>query len=109
LVTVAISSWRVSRLNIVAIRDLPTPPSPDAGLRPLFTQPARHLFDAFRQLFRLRPDRTLKRLLWDGPRSSVAFFIALIGRGHGHIDRVLSLPSAAARPTCSRSRWSRSS
>jgi putative ABC transport system permease protein len=81
-VTVAISSWRVSRLNIVsAIRDLPPPSSPDAGLRALFAQPWRHLSDAFRQLLRLRPHRTLKRLLWDGPRSSLAFFWALIGRG----------------------------
>jgi putative ABC transport system permease protein len=81
-VTVAISSWRVSRLNIVsAIRDLPRPPSPDEGLRALFAQPWRHLVDAFRQLFRLRPDRTLKRLLWDGPTSSLSFFWALVGRG----------------------------
>ncbi len=81
-VTVAISSWRVSRLNIVsAIRDLPPPASPDAGLRALFAQPWRHLVDAFRQLFRLRPHRTLKRLLWDGPLSSLSFFWALIGRG----------------------------
>jgi putative ABC transport system permease protein len=81
-VTVAISSWRVSRLNIVsAIRDLPPPASPDAGLRALFAQPWRHLVDAFRQLFRLRPHRTLKRLLWDGPMSSLSFFWALIGRG----------------------------
>jgi putative ABC transport system permease protein len=81
-VTVSVSSWRVSRLNIVsAIRDLPPPPSPDAGLRALFAQPWRHLVDALRQLLRLRPHRTLKRLLWDGPLSSLAFFWALIGRG----------------------------
>jgi len=81
-VTVTISAWRVSRLNIVsAIRDLPPPPSPDAGLRALFTQPWRHLVDVFRQLFRLRPHRALKRLLWDGPLSSLSFFWALVGRG----------------------------
>jgi putative ABC transport system permease protein len=81
-VTVTISSWRVSRLNIVsAIRDLPPPPNPDAGLRALLVQPWRHLLDALRQLVRLRPHRTLKRLLWDGPLSSLAFLWALIGRG----------------------------
>ena len=42
--TVTISSWRVSRLNIVsAIRDLPPPQNPDAGLRVLFLQPLRFL------------------------------------------------------------------
>lgn len=81
-VTVTISSWRVSRLNIVsAIRELPPPFHPDAGLRALFARPWRHLLDAIRQLFRLRLHRTLKRLLWDGPLSSLAFFWALIGRG----------------------------
>jgi putative ABC transport system permease protein len=80
--TVAMSSWRVSRLNIVsAIRDLPPPAQPDEGLRALFLQPWRYLVDAFRQLLRLRPHRTLKRLFWDGPVSSLAFFWALIGRG----------------------------
>jgi putative ABC transport system permease protein len=81
-VTVTVSAWRVSRLNIVAaIRDLPPPASPDAGLRALFAQPWRHLVDVFRQLFRLRPHRALKRLLWDGPLSSLSFFWALVGRG----------------------------
>jgi putative ABC transport system permease protein len=80
--TVAVSSWRVSRLNIVsAIRDLPPPAQPDEGLRELFLQPWRYLVDAFRQLVRLRLHRTLKRLFWDGPMSSLAFFWALIGRG----------------------------
>jgi putative ABC transport system permease protein len=81
-VTVAVSAWRVSRLNIVsAIRDLPPPVQPDAGLRALIAEPWRHLVDAFRQLLRVRPHRTLKRLLWDGPRASLAFFWALVGRG----------------------------
>ncbi len=81
-VTVTFSSLRVSRLNIVsAIRDLPPPAHPDAGLRALFLQPWRYLVDAFRQLFRLRPDRTLRRLLWDGPIATLAFSWALITRG----------------------------
>jgi putative ABC transport system permease protein len=81
-VTVAISSWRVSRLNIVsAIRDLPAPPSPDAGLRVLFLQPWRCLIDGFRQMFRLRPQRAVKRLLWGGPIATFKFSWALITRG----------------------------
>ncbi len=81
-ITVAISSWRVSRLNIVAaIRDLTPPPDPDAGLRTLFLRPWQHLVDALRQLFRLRLHRTLKRLAWDGPISTLAFWWALVGRG----------------------------
>ncbi len=81
-VTVTISSWRVSRLNIVsAIRDLPPPPNPDEGLRALFVQPWRHLIDVPRQLLRLRPHVALKRLVWDGPTSSLAFFWGLINRG----------------------------
>ena len=81
-VTVAISSWRVSRLNIVsAIRELPPPSSPDAGLRALFTRPWRILVDVLRQLLRLRLHLVLKRILWDGPTSTLAFFWALMGRG----------------------------
>jgi putative ABC transport system permease protein len=81
-VTVTVSSVRVSRLNIVAaIRDLPPPPNPDAGLRALFGRPWRNLGDVFRQLLRLRLHVVLKRVLWDGPTSSLAFFWALIGRG----------------------------
>ncbi len=80
--TVTISSWRVSRLNIVsAIRDLPPPPNPDAGLRALFVQQWHYLADAFRQLLRLRPHRTLKRILWDGPISTLAFLWGLVVRG----------------------------
>lgn len=80
--TVAVSAWRVSRLNIVtAIRDLPPPSSPDAGLRFLFAQQGRQFVDAFRQLFRLRPHLTLKRFLVDGPASTLAFLWALIIRG----------------------------
>jgi len=72
----------VSRLNIVtAIRDLPPPPNPDAGLRHLFVQQWRYLVDAFRQFLRLRPHRTLKRILWDGPISTLAFLWALVVRG----------------------------
>ncbi|MGD9101847.1 MAG: FtsX-like permease family protein, partial [Anaerolineae bacterium] len=81
-VTVALSSWRVSRLNIVsAIRDLPPPPSPDDGLRALFARPWRVLGDALRLFVRLRLHRVLKRVFWDGPMSSLSFFWALIGRG----------------------------
>jgi hypothetical protein len=79
---VTISAWRVSRLNIVtAIRDLPPPPNADTGLRHLFVQQGRYLVDAFRQLLRLRPHRTLKRILWDGPFSTLAFLWALVVRG----------------------------
>jgi len=81
-VTVAISSWRVSRLNIVsAIRELPPPVSPDAGLRALLTRPWRILVDVLRQLLRLRLHLVVKRILWDGPTSTLAFFWALVGRG----------------------------
>jgi putative ABC transport system permease protein len=80
--TVAISAWRVSRLNIVsAIRDLPPPPSPDAGIRTLFVEPWQILVDALRQMVRLRLHLVAKRLLWDGPIASLSFFWALIGRG----------------------------
>jgi putative ABC transport system permease protein len=81
-VTVTISSWRVSRLNIVsAIRELPPPPNPDEGLRALLAQPWRVLGEALRQLLRLRLHRVLKCVLWDGPASSVGLFWALTGRG----------------------------
>jgi len=81
-VTVTISAWRVSRLNIVtAIRDLPPPPHPDAGLRSLWLQQWRYLVDAFRQLLHLRIHRTLKRLLWDGPIATLGFLWALTIRG----------------------------
>ena len=81
-VTVTISAWRVSRLNIVtAIRDLPPPPHPDAGLRSLWAQQWHYLMDAFRQLMHLRLHRTLKRLLWDGPIASLIFLWALVVRG----------------------------
>jgi putative ABC transport system permease protein len=81
-VTVTVSSWRVSRLNIVsAIRDLPPPQNPDAGLRTLFLLPWRYLLDGIRQLLRLRPHRALKRLLVDGPIASAKFGWALIARG----------------------------
>jgi putative ABC transport system permease protein len=81
-VTVTISSWRVSRLNIVsAIRDLPPPRNPDAGLRALFLQPWNCLIDGIRQLFRLRLHRAVKRLLWDGPIATLRFGWALIIRG----------------------------
>ena len=81
-VTVTISAWRVSRLNIVtAIRDLPPPPHPDAGLRSLWIQQWRYLVDAFRQLLHLRFHRTLKRLLWDGPIATLTFLWALVIRG----------------------------
>jgi putative ABC transport system permease protein len=81
-VTVTISAWRVSRLNIVtAIRDLPPPPHPDAGLRSLWVQQWYYLLDALRQLLRLRIHRTLKRLLWDGPSATLSFLWALVIRG----------------------------
>jgi putative ABC transport system permease protein len=81
-VTVTISAWRVSRLNIVtAIRDLPPPPHPDAGLRSLWIQQWRYLADALRQLLHLRIHRTLKRLLWDGPIATLTFLWALTIRG----------------------------
>ena len=81
-ITVTISAWRVSRLNIVAaIRDLPSPPHLDTGLRHLFAQQGRYLADAVHQLRRMRPHRTLKRLLWDGPISTLAFLWALVVRG----------------------------
>jgi putative ABC transport system permease protein len=81
-VTVTISAWRVSRLNIVtAIRDLPPPPHPDSGLRSLWVQQWRYLMDALRQLLHLRFHRTLKRLLWDGPISTLTFLWALVIRG----------------------------
>jgi putative ABC transport system permease protein len=81
-VTVTISAWRVSRLNIVtAIRDLPPPPHPDAGLRSLWLQQWRYLVDALRQLLHLRIYRTLKRLLWDGPIATLTFLWALTIRG----------------------------
>jgi putative ABC transport system permease protein len=81
-VTVTISAWRVSRLNIVtAIRDLPPPPHPDAGLRSLWVQQWHYLVDALRQLLHLRLHRTLKRLLWDGPIATLTFLWALAIRG----------------------------
>jgi len=81
-VTVAISAWRVSRLNIVAaIRDLPPPPHQDSGVRHLFVQQGRYLADTVRQLGRLRPLHALKRLLWDGPLSTLALLWALVVRG----------------------------
>ncbi len=81
-ITVTISSWRVSRLNIVsAIRDLPPPHNPDAGLRALFLEPWRYLVDGMRKLLRLRPHRAVKRLLWDGPIATAKFAWALVARG----------------------------
>jgi putative ABC transport system permease protein len=80
--TVTISAWRVSRLNIVtAIRDLPPPPHSDGGLRYLWLQQWRILVDAFQQFLHLRFHRTLKRLLWDGPISTISFLWALVLRG----------------------------
>jgi putative ABC transport system permease protein len=80
--TVTISAWRVSRLNIVtAIRDLPPPPHSDSGLRSLWVQQWRYLVDAFRQLMHLRFHRTVKRLLWDGPMATLTFLWALVIRG----------------------------
>ncbi len=81
-ITVTVSSWRVSVLNIVAaIRDLPPPPDPDAGLCELFARPWRHLFDVPRKFLRLRLHIALKRVFWDGPVSTLAFFWALLIRG----------------------------
>ena len=80
--TVTISAWRVSRLNIVtAIRDLPPPIHPDSGLRSIWMQQWRYLVDAFRQLLHLRIHRTIKRLLWDGPLATLSFLWALVIRG----------------------------
>jgi cell division protein FtsX len=66
---------------VSAIRDLPPPQNPDAGLRALFVEPWRILVDGIRQLLRLRPHRTLKRLFWDGPLATARFGWALITRG----------------------------
>jgi ABC-type antimicrobial peptide transport system permease subunit len=50
-------------------------------LHAIWMQQWRYLVDAFRQLLHLRIDRTLKRLLWDGPIATLSFLWALVIRG----------------------------
>ena len=80
-VTVVISSWRVSRLNVVAaIRDLPDDPTRDGGVRGAFVRPFADLGNAGRRLRRGRILSGLRALI-AAPWHLITAFRVFISRG----------------------------
>jgi len=81
IVTVVISSWRVSRINVVAaIRDLPDDLVRDAGVRAAFVKPLGDLRNAGRRLRRGRLLGAL-RSLFAVPWHLLTAFRVFISRG----------------------------
>ncbi len=79
--TVSFSSWRVSRLNVVAaIRDLPDDLHVDGGIGAAFQRPLTDLQNAGRRLRRGRPFGALGALL-AAPWHLVTAFRVFISRG----------------------------
>ena len=81
-ITVTISAWRVSRINIVsAIRNLPDVQGSHSGLLSDLAAPFRVWGSVFRNLFRLRIRRLAGDLLVRGPRATWTFWWALFRAG----------------------------
>jgi len=81
-ITVTISAWRVSRLNIVAaIRDLPDSLHADPSLWAFFLRPFRLMAASLRSLGQLRLRRFVSTLFLGVPRAIVVFWWTLAKRG----------------------------
>ncbi|HLE29660.1 MAG TPA: FtsX-like permease family protein, partial [Anaerolineales bacterium] len=100
--TVVFSSYKVSRLNIVAaIRDLPEPPSPPTRLRDRLLAPLRIVARGFHELRRLRLRRALRSWMVEAPLSVLRMILAGFRGGPLTLLLGLAMLSAGLRASSS--------